>query len=369
MNQKLLIVAMSVCIFFSVNGLNAEERVKDKKPGIHLKGDVRLRVQSDKKESTESRLRQRVRFRLGGKSHLSEDTVVKFGLATGGADPRSTNQTLENAFQSPDFRLDYVFVKHQLSDKWMLMGGKMKNPFWRPTDLLWDTDINPDGIGISFKQKSENMKWFIKAGYFILDELSTDTEDPFMIALQPGMFWKLTEQSKAKVALSYYLSVNAKGKVIDSTVSQGNNSLTGGGLSDDFSSLVLSSEIAFRDQFGLDMIKPFGEVVINTNQSNGNKGYIAGIAFGDRKVNDYGKWQTTFSYRYLGADAFLDILPDADAYGGRTDVEGYEIAFKCGISKSTTFVIDYYNMNRIFGTKDNESLIQFDLMFRFKSIS
>ena len=62
--------------------------------------------------NTTERDRARIRFRLGAETKVNDQTKVLFGLATGGTDPRSTNQTLENSFELKDIRLDYVYAEY-----------------------------------------------------------------------------------------------------------------------------------------------------------------------------------------------------------------------------------------------------------------
>ncbi len=73
---------------------------------ISLKGDFRARNQWEEKENSDPRIRQRIRFRLKGEAQVAQGFRVGFGLATGGNDPRSTNQTLENMFETKGVQLD-----------------------------------------------------------------------------------------------------------------------------------------------------------------------------------------------------------------------------------------------------------------------
>ncbi|RAP38912.1 hypothetical protein DID80_01615 [Candidatus Marinamargulisbacteria bacterium SCGC AAA071-K20] len=335
----------------------------DTTPTLKLKGDLRLRYQTEKKDSSDSRVRNRIRFRLGGESSISEKSKVKFGLATGGTDPRSTNQTFQDSFQTPDIRLDYAFVEHKLSDQTTLFGGKMKNPLWRASDLLWDSDINPDGVGIKYQAKDSNIKWFITGAYFILDELKFSEKDPYLLAIQPGIDWIINDKTKARTSVGFYLSQNLKDTTLDHSANT--NTVGSSGLEKDFSSIVFSGQIDFKDQMGVALIRPFGEIVINTNKSSSNKGVIAGIKFGDQKVKGLGQWQTKVSYRYLGTDAWFDTFPDSDSYGGATNVEGLELAFNYGLSKTTTLGFDLYSMDKINGTKDKQTVVQVDLNIKF----
>ena len=44
---------------------------------------------------------------------LDEEVKVGFGLASGTNDPRSTNQSFTNSFETPDIRLDYAYATYK----------------------------------------------------------------------------------------------------------------------------------------------------------------------------------------------------------------------------------------------------------------
>ena len=68
---------------------------------MKMKGDFRLRYQNAKyKNTVDDRNRARIRFRLGAEGKVNEKLKVAAGLATGGSDPRSTNETLDNTFET-----------------------------------------------------------------------------------------------------------------------------------------------------------------------------------------------------------------------------------------------------------------------------
>ena len=357
-----LLIATSAVLMLS-GSLFADGHSKASENPLNLKGDLRIRQQVESQDSTTSRSRSRIRFRLGGSNAVSEDTKVSFGLATGGTDPRSTNQTLQNSSQTPDIRLDYAYVTHKFPDQFTVMAGKMKNPLYRPSDLLWDSDINPDGLAVTFKSKDSKIDWSVIGGYFILDELSDDTKDPYLLAIQPSIDWKLDETTTARTTVSYYVSQNLEGNTLDNSASS--NTLGTSGYDEDFATLVTSAQIDFKDVYGLELVRPFAEFVINTNKDDDNKGGIVGVKFGHKKVKEKCKWQSTISYRYLATDAWLDTFPDSDAYGGATNAEGLEVELKYGLSKHSSIGVDVYSMNKINGVKDAQTITQLDLIVKF----
>lgn len=329
--------------FGSYQGLfAASHNVADK---IHLKGDFRLRQEISEKQSQDyRRIRQRIRFRLGGTASVLDQSKVQFGLATGGNEARSTNQTLENQFQTPDIRLDYAFIQHQLSPVLQIMGGKMKNPLWMPSDLLWDSDIRPDGVSFSYEKTFGNRVLFATASHFILDE-KTSQEDPCLTVIQPGIKWAIDQNIKGQVAMGGYLSQH---------------------LEKSYQVLAISGKIDFYHRlFGVNLLQLFSELVINTKANDQAQGMISGIKFGDQKVKGLGMWQSTISYRYLQSNAWFDFLADSDAYGGNTNTKGFEIIVNYGLSEKVSLGVDFYLMDQITGVKNEEALVQFDLNAKF----
>src|SRR3989338_1716830 len=181
-----------------------EEGLKQSLPSwareMKLNGDFRLRYQYEKKKgsntnagNTTERNRARIRFRMGAQTKVNDQTKVLFGLATGGTDPRSTNQTLENSFELKDVRLDYAYFQYAPFAWASFFGGRMKNPLWEPGDLLWDTDINPEGLAAKLTGKlNPNLEPYMNTGLFLLDENSA-TADPLMYVFQPGLKWKIND--------------------------------------------------------------------------------------------------------------------------------------------------------------------------------
>ncbi|MCA9401696.1 MAG: putative porin, partial [Candidatus Omnitrophica bacterium] len=121
---------------------------------MKFKGDIRIRHQYERRHNdSEPRNRGRVRLRFGVEADVIEKVKVGFGLATGGTDPRSTNQTFQNTFDSPDIRLDYAYAQYAPIQEVTVVAGKFprKDYLWAPTDLLWDGDINPEGGSIAYQ--------------------------------------------------------------------------------------------------------------------------------------------------------------------------------------------------------------------------
>ena len=200
---------------------------------MKVKQDLRLRYQYEKKNaSADVRNRGRLRYRLGIETKIIDQVKTGVGLATGSSDPRSTNQTFQNTFDTPDIRLDYVYAEYTPMKGAKIIGGKFKRkPYlWAPTDLLWDGDINPEGGSLHYeKGLSQNVDGFLNTGVWVLDENGTaDRTDPFMHYAQAGAKWK-GDGLDAKIASVYYGFNGVKGSDLDN---EKNTNTQNGSVSD-----------------------------------------------------------------------------------------------------------------------------------------
>lgn len=343
---------------------------------LKFSGDLRIRYQLDEAENArDQRHRGRYRFRLGVKATIIDNLFVAAGLATGGTDPRSTNQTMQDTFATPDIRFDYGYAQYEPWSWVTLKAGRIKGmPLWKPSDLLWDSDINPNGgaIGLdyTFLDNSATIDGFFNTGFFILDEWRAvdEASDPFMYFFQPGFKVKI-KPVYFKAAFTYYGFTHIKRHVLDHSESTNTIDPVLGGLMYEYNTIALGGEVGFDTGFSfVPFIAGFGEYVYNPDPSDDNMGWLVGAKVGHKKIKKFGQWQAKYMYRYLERDAWLDTFGDSDAYGGGTNYEGHEAAFKFGLYKKyISLGFDYYYVMPIENgfPSDGEHLFQADLQFKF----
>jgi hypothetical protein len=329
---------------------------------IKMKGDFRLRYQYDhakklpnnSQSPREDQHRARIRLRLGTEAKVNDKLKVGVGICTGGTtDPRSTNQTLGGSWTKKSIVLDYAYAEYAPKPWVTLLGGKFQRPLWEPGDLIWDTDITPEGAAAQFTYKlSPETDFFANAGVLIIGEAATDEADPVMYALQTGFNQKLFDSKvKIKGAFSFYDFTGVTNKAL--TASSGTNTNTTGTaaglLLKDFKNITPALEIGITEPFkaiGLNIpyLAFFGEYVQNiaTNVKERGTGFMGGFKFGAEKVEKWADWQFGYNYAMLGKDAILDILPDSDRYGGWTGMRSHEAKFDFGLGKNTWLGFDAY---------------------------
>ena len=132
---------------------------KSSEPGwpdrIKLSGDFRYRHESiDAEFADNTRHRNRIRVRPALTAQVTDTVDVGLGLATGGDDPASANQTLGDAFSKKPINVDLAYFNWRTPlDGLALTAGKYKNPLHRAGDngLIWDSDLRPEGSNATFK--------------------------------------------------------------------------------------------------------------------------------------------------------------------------------------------------------------------------
>lgn len=339
---------------------------------MKLKGDLRVRYQNEKRKgsnlnmgNTTERERGRIRFRLGAETKVNDQIKAHFGLASGGTDPRSTNQTLENTFELKDIRLDYAYAEYA-PFKWAtLLGGRMANPLWEPGDMLWDTDIHPEGVAGKFKWKlNSNLEPYLNTALFLLDENSA-TSDPAMYVFQPGLKWKINDGLDLNLATAYYGFKSVEGTTLSHNANN-NTAVNNGGR--DFNSISPTIELGVKELFGLSALPYFGlfgEYIHNFDAKQSKNGYMGGMRLGHKKVKDFGQWQLRYTRTLLETYAWPDVFPDSDRYGGRTGIRGHEVLLTYGLGKNWNLELDYYRTDLTSTPDKTENLFQADLNFKF----
>jgi|TARA_B110000971_G_scaffold215510_1_gene249094 hypothetical protein len=325
--------------------------------GIKFKGDFRFRQEAFDIEGRPDRHRSRLRSRVALVAPVNDNVAVGFGLASGGSDPTSANQTLGTVSSSKQINLDLAYVNWNLvNSDIVVQAGKFKNPLKRVggTTLIWDGDVRPEGISASVNKGSI----FATGLASWVDENSRDS-DLILLAGQAGSSFKLENNVSILFGLSYY----------NITASQGADSLFGipandnrldinGGYLNGFQSIEGFAEIGIPADVG--KVTLFADYVQNLDADDFNTGYAVGA-----KLNTT-KWSFAWEYRDVEADAVFAALADSDFIGGGTDGEGH--IFKTGyalskkISLSSSFFLTDRNVD--FGTEESFRRLMLDISFK-----
>lgn len=339
-----------------------------------LTGDFRLRYRLHDRKGEDDSHSGAYRLRVGIISEITDKINVGFGILTGNRD-ECGDVTAGRSWDSPDIRLDYAYASYTPIDGLTLTGGKMKQPFWVPTDWLWDEDIRPEGIAAQLSYDIDpRVNVFFNTGFFIIehwaervDRVRRAKHDPFIYLLQPGFDIKPVDDIYIQGAVTYYGFSNVR-KNFDSTLSSGSNTRWGRSdwYNDNFNAIATSLEIGFCDMIPeIPFVGIYGDFINNITKSGNNKGFIFGAIIGEETVYKQGQWQLEANWRRLDQNAWIDFLPDGDAYGGETGVRGWYIATAYGFFDNVYGGLSYYSMEKNRGRKNHENLFHADINFRF----
>jgi len=343
-----------------------EQRVDDKlakmewASKIKLKGDIRLRYQYGDNSGREnaagnniSRDRGRVRYRLGIITTPMDDLEVGAGLASGGSDPRSTNQTFGDNFSSKGINLDYAYAQYQFTDYFAAIAGKFKfkDYLWIPTDVMWDGDINPEGVSGRLNFDNALGTSFANSGLWVLNEFGSNGSDPYMYYGQLGQEFTAGNAFATLAGTWYGFENTAQPDTFNDDYSAGTNT------DDQFGIVNVNGELGTKFAGGKASL--VGEYLLNTETDTDED---QGFAFGGKVAVD--RWEFKYVYADLDANAVPDIFPDSDRFGGATDMKGHEVAGSYALTDVVELGLDYYNTERKSVDLD-EQIVQADLSVKF----
>ena len=178
--RKLLLMSF-VLFAMMANTALAQEKKANK---LKLYGDVRFRTELDRDSKKNDgsmradRDRFRFRFRFGFKYALNNN--LEFGGRIRSGNPlnaQSPHVTLGQAFTSKDLSIDKAYIKYK-SNGFYVWGGKNSMNMWEPDEMLWDGDVNPEGIALGNRfQLGDNAKLQLNTGYFIIANTTGIVDD------------------------------------------------------------------------------------------------------------------------------------------------------------------------------------------------
>lgn len=352
--------------------------VEDWSDRISLDGDFRYRFERIDPEGSQTRQRNRIRARTNITAEIADNTKVGFGLATGGDDPVSTNQTLGGGGSSKSVALNLAYVDWEVTDGLNLIAGKFKNPLYRAGKqaLMWDGDWTPEGVAV--KYTGDN--YFINGFGSYLESDSGKSNDSFAWGGQFGMQGEVGG-TRLLGGVSYY-SIESAGKstsygdASDPGDFFGNTAIEPGGLpcgtnagTDcvyryDYLLTEVFAEASF--DVGITPVTIFGNYVNNGDVSSNDTGWLMGTHIGQAK--DRGQWQFSYYYADKGADAVIGLLTDSDFSGGGTDNKGHWLQLNWGMNKHWTIGAQYFinEVNVAGGSASDYNRLMIDTQWKWK---
>ena len=153
---------------------------------LKISGDLRVRSQFENSNANgANRTSGQVRGRLAAAFSVNDRISIGARLVTGNSDdPRSTDVQLSNWDDDLEVSLDQAYLKYA-AGTFEVHAGKIPQPFTR-TELVWDGDVNPQGISANWKHALAGGGALRANGlFFVIDEQAT-AADSTMVGAQLG---------------------------------------------------------------------------------------------------------------------------------------------------------------------------------------
>ncbi|MCW5623144.1 MAG: putative porin [Burkholderiales bacterium] len=395
-------------------------------------GDFRLRYQMDRfpddhvpnvhpavaqangidiDNTSETRHRLRLRFRFGLTAAISDKSTVGLRMSSGTAGDgaeTAANQTMGVYGSRFNFGIDRAYFQYKPNNAWVLSAGRIGNPFFAPTDLVWHRELSLDGVTAKYTRGNEGAtRTFATAGVFPIQDVAPNpinkANSKWMFGYQAGVSTQLAPDRKFNFAVGFFDYHNTEGTPNPTIVSQefdatapavrqrGNsvfdiNGLRNQGnpnpsylwgLASKFRTLNIgaSADVASFDQVHVivdaDYVKNFGfdqaEILNRTGLdiSPRTTGYQARLTVGHPQLRNVGAWQAFLGYRYLQRDATLDAFTDSEFALGGTDVKGYFIGGWYAFDRNTQLGLRWMSSRQIDGLPLAIDVLQLDMLTNF----
>jgi hypothetical protein len=359
---------------------------------------------------TENIDRERLRARFGAIATITPEISAGIRIATGSlTDPSSESQNEGTTEARYTVGLDQGYIRwdprsasgfNYLS----LIGGRMPNPFFVPTEMVFARDVTLEGgavtgrIGFGPGGADESNVFLTLAGVPVQYVPLAAPNSKWMLGAQLGSLMNIGEQQHFRIAAAYYDFVHVSGEknlpdlpLLNYTAPQfvryGNTMFDISNSTTDPSVNLFALAARFRIvdvaaryelAVGRRLLTLSGEAVRNVGDTSRdlfartgqlrpvrNRGYVGELMVGDPLVTHFGDWRAALGYRYAQGDAVLDSLTDADFHEGGTNAKGYYLWTELGLSRDVWARLRYLSGNEIDGTPYGVDIIQLDFNARF----
>ncbi len=331
-------------------------------------GDFRLRYENTNNVQTNTSLpdlninvRQRevVRFRAGITKKING--LLNFGarLATGSSnDPNTADVTLGNFVNDLEFSLDRVYLQLTYRNVF-LTGGKFANPFLK-TDLVWDGDVNPQGVAGSYTfSGSGQITPKLIGVYSIIDEQTID-RDSYMVGGQVQFGIKPGRDLSLTLAGAYYdYTINSLINADAGDTRSNNLTSDGKAYISDFDLVDAIAVVEYRGFGEHYPIRFVGDFVKNINTGAAEAGEDEGFMF-DLYVGRASK-KNDLRFRYGYSEAETDAVFAAFSNDNTTIATNYQqhtVTIDYVAVENTTLNLTWYlHRRKELGTTDSNEFI------------
>jgi len=386
----------------SAGKLNVSSSIKE----LKFFGDARVRYENRSGENgnvagavqagdLQERNRFRYRLRFGATGKLSEGWFFGTRLETASGN-RSTNVTAGNYSNAPygksadnTIYVGQAYIGRTVED-FTFIAGRFANPLVT-TPMVWDDDINVEGLAEQWNHTAGNVTWMANLGQFTYEGSGTTNnfgatagkDWTYLLAFQGGGKVKTSDTTSLQVLPTYYYYTNTE-KVNGFTALTTPNSATlrPEGLS------IIDIPVEFGFKIGNLPAKVWADYAINLDAED--RATAAGkptfdgedtawqVGFGLGQTKAKGDWEAKVFYQSVDAFALDSNLVDSDLFDSRTNMKGYGVSFAYVLSNGITAKLTYASADRkedglaTYGSGDvgtanltNYQLFQADLSVKF----
>ncbi|MGB3127385.1 MAG: putative porin [Pseudomonas sp.] len=341
-----------------------------------FKGDVRFRqetvkIQGESNNGGRDKDRQRIRARLGAYTEINSQVDTGIRIATGSNDDaRSTNQDQDNYFDKKSIWLDLGYIDYHPDQikNLHVIGGKMLQPWVNMGDVIWDSDINPEGLALTYKYPlGSSAELFGSIGnYNLKDNVDGDgvqfRHDLRLTSGQLGTRFSVTDNLKMTLGGSIYAYQNDKDSTCTTTSTPCALAVNGNSPNEQFR---LYEGFAQADIGGLAVPLAFyGQYVKNNDASTDQD--TAWLLGAKSKVFGF---NLDYNYRDTQRNAVVGAFTDSDFANGTTGSRGHKMKVSYDIDKNFALGATYFLTKADYASRTqrdaNTNTLQLDAEAKF----
>ena len=341
-----------------------------------FKGDVRFRqetvkIQGESNNGGRDKDRQRIRARLGAYTEINNQVDTGIRISTGSSDDaRSTNQDQDNYFNKKSIWLDLGYIDYHPDQikNLHVIGGKMLQPWVSMGDIIWDSDINPEGLALTYKYPlGSSAELFGSLGnYNLKDNVDGDgvqfRNDLRLTSGQLGTRFSVTDNLKMTLGGSIYAYQNDQNSTCTSSTTPCALAVNGNSANEQFR---LYEGFAQADIGGLAVPLAFyGQYVKNNDASNDQD--TAWLLGAKSKVFGF---NLDYNYRDTQRNAVVGAFTDSDFANGTTGSRGHKMKVSYDIDKNFAVGATYFLTKADYASRTqrdaNTNTLQLDAEAKF----
>ncbi len=329
---------------------------------LKISGDARVRYEYRTGESgtasdSQERNRYRYRLRLGLTGKLQDGWFFGTRFEPLGSN-RSTNVSAGSStpFAKEDsLAIGQAYIGRNVGD-FTFMAGRLPGTPLVASSMVWDDDLNPEGLSEQWSHQVDNVTLIGNFGQFTYQ--TGDKTNPFGAGQPESTYlWAFQGGAKAKVSdgvtvqvLPTYYTYSSNDLTATALTTTNNGNLRTVGLS----VIDIPVEVGFK--LGALPAKVFADVAYNLDADvrakaankaafdGENMAYQIGFGVGASKVK--GDWEAKAFWQSVDAFALDSNLVDSDLFDSRTNMEGFVLQGSYVISNGVSVKFTYANADR-----------------------